>query len=226
MRQNVPKQYTIERVAWISGFVHMDPVTALGLASAIVSLVDFGTEVVKRIKQLSDAGDLPEVFRDVRTRLPILLEIIVHMQHENENLSPEAKKALEEIVRQCFQQASQLDEMLKRIKISKGDSLLKKTFKASVSLIEEKRVQRIATALRDNVQVLTFLNVIPTEKERPKAQRWLSEPLPSYESATGVFIVPFSRDQQFVGRESSLDSIASSFRTQPRVAISGIGGVG
>ena len=204
----------------------MDPITAIGLASAIVTFVSLGTRIAKRIKQLSEAGDIPEVFRDIRTRLPLLISIVVRTQHETGSLSPEAKEALEVVVRQCFEQVTQLDDILKKVMVSKTDSRIKKTVRAGISLVEEGRVQRIATALRDNVQLLTFLNVTPTEKERPKSERRPSEPLPSYVSATGLFLVPFSRDSRFVGRESILGSIDLSFNTQSRVAVSGIGGVG
>lgn len=204
----------------------MDPVVAVGLASAVVTFVDIGSKIVKRIKELSEAGDIPEVFRDIRTRLPLLTGIVVSTQHGIDSLSPEGREALEEIVRQCFEQVTYLEDVLRKLVVYQGDSRLKKAVKAGVSLMEEGRVQRIATMLRDNVQLLTYLNVTPAEKERPKTERRPSEPLPSYMSATGVFTVPFSRDEQFVGRENTLQAIASSFESHARVAIAGIGGVG
>ena len=204
----------------------MDPCTAIGLASAIVTFVDIGAKIVKRLKELSEAGDVPEVFRDIRTRLPLLTSIVVGTQQNIEHLTPEARYALQEIVTQCFEQVSQLDDLVKKVVVSRGDSRLIKTVKAGVSLIEEGRVQRIATALRDNVQLLTFLNVTPVEKGKPPLERQSSEPPPPYAKETEVFLVPFSRDEDFVGRESVLQTIASSFEKQPRVAISGIGGIG
>ena len=204
----------------------MDPVTTIGLASAIVTLVDIGTKIALRMKELSETGDVPSAFRDIKTRLPLIISIIVRMQDESIHLSAEAKEAFEEVVRQCFEQVRDLDDVLKKVMISKGDSRLKKAVKASVSLVEERRVQRIAASLRENVQLLAFLNVTPVEKERPRPQRWPSEPLPSYASVSGLFLVPFSRDRQFVGREKILLSIDLSFETQSRAAVTGIGGVG
>lgn len=204
----------------------MDPITAYGLATAIITFLDFGTKVAKRAKELSEAGDIPSVFRDIKTRLPLIIDIIAHTRSETDNLSPEAQEAFKEVVRQSFKQVTQLDEILKKVTISRGESLLKKTVKAGVSLVEEGRVQRIATALKDNVQLLTSLNVKSAEREKPTVKRWPTEPLPSYKDATGLFLLPFSRDEQFVGRESELQSIASSFRIQRRVAVSGMGGVG
>ena len=141
-------------------------------------------------------------------------------------MSPEAAAAFEEIVKECFKQINQLDEILEKVVISRGDSRFRKAVKAGISLVEEERVQRIATALRDNVQLLTFINVTQTEKGKSKADGVPTDGPPSYTSAIGAFLVPFSRDEHFVGRESSLQSIASSFETRNRVAISGIGGIG
>lgn len=41
----------------------MDPCTAIGLASAVVTFVDIGAKIIGRLKELSEAGDIPEVFR-------------------------------------------------------------------------------------------------------------------------------------------------------------------
>ena len=204
----------------------MDPLTAVGLASAIVSFIDIGMKIAKRLEELSEAGDVPKVFRDIRTRLPLIMSIVTRTQDATNSLSPEAKEAFQSVVRHCFDQATQLDEILQKVTVERGDSRWKKGIKAAVSLVEENRVQRIATALRDNVQLLTFLNVTPAEKEKPPQGRRASEAPPPYAKSTGVFLLPFIRDSQFVGRGETLASITEAFATQRRVAIAGIGGVG
>lgn len=40
----------------------MDPITAYGLAAAIITFVDVGTRVAGRVKELSDAGDIQASF--------------------------------------------------------------------------------------------------------------------------------------------------------------------
>ncbi|KAL8994685.1 MAG: hypothetical protein Q9169_005415 [Polycauliona sp. 2 TL-2023] len=206
----------------------MDPLCAIGLASAIVSLIDIGTKVAKRLKELSETGDVPDVFRDIKTRLPLILSIVTRTQNETYNLSREAQESFEDVVRQCSEQASHLHEILKKVAVAQGDSKFKKTVKVGISLVEEKRVQRVAMGLRDNIQLLTFLSVTPVEKGKSTSvsERQPSVPLPSYASATGLFVVPFARDEHFIGRASSLQSIAASFENQARVAIAGMGGVG
>ena len=43
---------------------------------------------------------------------------------------------------------------------------------------------------------------------------------------TAHFLVPFGQDDDFVGREDILEQISLKFKTQQRVALDGIGGVG
>jgi hypothetical protein len=40
------------------------------------------------------------------------------------------------------------------------------------------------------------------------------------------FIIPFDRDQKFIGREDVIEEIEQIFENRRRVALSGIGGVG
>ena len=204
----------------------MDPLTAAGLASAIVTFVEIGTKIAQRMKELAEAGDIPEVFRDVRTRLPLILSIISSTRHSADHLSAEARKTFHEVVVRCFDQVRQLDEILQKVVLSKGDSRFRKMVKAGVSLMEEERIHRISRMLRDNVQLLTFLNVSPKGDGRPGAQRWTSAAATTAKDTSGIFLVPFSRDEHFVGRKSSLEAIETNFMQQARVAITGIGGVG
>ncbi|KAL9009929.1 MAG: hypothetical protein Q9173_005083 [Seirophora scorigena] len=88
-------------------------ITAYGLASAIITFVDFGTKVAMRVKELSESGHIPELFRDIKTRLPLIIDIIKRTLSATTNLLPEAQGAYAEIVRQSFKQVSQLDEVLK-----------------------------------------------------------------------------------------------------------------
>ncbi len=41
-----------------------------------------------------------------------------------------------------------------------------------------------------------------------------------------IFSVPFERDKQFIGREDIIAQIEEQFRTQHRVSLYGLGGIG
>lgn len=204
----------------------MDPVSAIGLASAIVTFIAIGTEITARLDELSEAGDAPRVFRNIQTRLPLIISIVTRTQENATNLSPEAKAAFEAVVTQCYDQAHHLKELVAKVTINPGDSRWRRGVKAALSLIEEHHVERIGTALRDNVHLLTSLNVTPAEKEKSPAARRASQAPAAYASATAVFLLPFERDDHFVGREAVLHTITKTLEVQSRVAVAGIGGVG
>jgi hypothetical protein len=55
----------------------------IGLVSAIVQFVDFGTKVVTRFHNFQEeVANAPRVFQDVRTRLPLMLDLVekIHIQ--------------------------------------------------------------------------------------------------------------------------------------------------
>jgi hypothetical protein len=45
-------------------------------------------------------------------------------------------------------------------------------------------------------------------------------------SVRPIFLVPFERDQQFVGREDILSQVEEQFQNQRRVSFHGLGGIG
>lgn len=204
----------------------MEPLAAIGLASAIITFIELGSRVAKRLEELSEAGDVPKVFAEIRNRLPVILRIVERTRDGTQDLSDDAEASFKAIIRSCYEQVDQLQDLLQRVTVEKHDSKWKKGLKAAVSLVEERRVQRIATSLKDNVQLLTFINVSPAENEKRQIFRRGSAAPPPYASATGTFTVPFIRDERFVGREEELKAIEASFELQRRVAVAGIGGIG
>jgi len=48
----------------------------------------------------------------------------------------------------------------------------------------------------------------------------------SLQSTEPAFMVPFEKDLKFVGRDDTMAEIEQKFKTQSRVALTGIGGIG
>jgi hypothetical protein len=81
------------------------------------------------------------------------------------------------------------------------------------SVGQEKKVEQVTSTLRKYVQTLMY-------HEATSATRLAIQLTKLY------FIMPFDRDQNFVGREDILQEMESRFKNQRRVALAGIGGVG
>ncbi|EPE33392.1 P-loop containing nucleoside triphosphate hydrolase [Glarea lozoyensis ATCC 20868] len=199
-------------------------ILGLSVASSVAQLIQFSQKIVSQLRELR-AGDVPAAFLDIRMRLPLILNIISRIH--DAQLSPGDKETFTIVVERSLKQVHQLTVILDKLTIAKGDSALRKGLKVAFGLVEESRIQNIASSLKDNVQLLTCINIAPAEKEKPlPAERRSSEAPPLYGDSTGVFSVPFIRDSQFVGREKVIRSIDEAFEKQTRVAVAGIGGVG
>jgi hypothetical protein len=188
----------------------------VGLVSAIVQFVDFGSKIVERLQDFhSSANEVPKAFRDVKVELPLLLNTLKRTQEQAESgvLNRETQEALLPVVEGCRSQVELLDNTLVKTFPKPGDSSLRRGMMAFSSVGQEKKVEQIASTLRKYVQTLTY-------HEATGASRLVIRP------TKPCFIMPFDRDQNFVGRENILNEIESRFNNQRRVALAGIGGVG
>ena len=211
----------------------MDPVTALGVASAVVTFLEVGAQILKRLEELSKIGDVPIAFNDIRTRLPLLLSIVTSIQSNHEPLTSDAQDPFEKVVAGCYKHIEDVERILQKVTVAHGDTRWRKAVRAASSLAEESRIHRLAAALRDDIGLLSMLNVSPLEKSEKKGQRRPSASglsvrtiPPSYSDAVGIFMVPFVRDERFIGRDTVIKEFDELFAQQGRISIAGVGGVG
>jgi hypothetical protein len=187
----------------------------VGLVSAIVQFVDFSSKIVDRLQDFHSSVNEVPAFRDVKVELPLLLDTLKRTQAQAESgaISRETQEALLPVVEGCRSQVELLDSTLVKTLPKPGDSSWRRSMMAFSSVGQEKKVEQITSTLRKYVQTLTYHQATGpiTLVIRP------SKP---------CFIMPFNRDQSFVGREDILQEIESKFKNQRRVALAGIGGVG
>ena len=205
-----------------------EAVAAVSLTASIIQLVEFGSKVVHRLHEFqSNINEVPKVFRDIATRLPLVIDTLEQTeQADGAYLRERTAKALKPVVEGCLSICEVLDKILDKHIPKEGDSSWRKTFKALSSLTHDKDVQNIDAALGDYIQTLTYYNsnassrVLRTSLQQMKLG---SDPPPR----KPVFMVKFDHDEDFIGREDIMKEIDKRHRNgQHRVAIAGIGGVG
>jgi hypothetical protein len=193
-----------------------EALAVVGLVSAIVQFIDFGAKIVGRLQDFhSSVDEVPKAFRDVKVELPLLLDTLKRTQAQAESgaVSRETQIALLPVVKGCRTQLELLDSILIKTLPKPGDSTWRRGRMAFSSVGQEKKVDQITSKLRNYVQTLTY------HQATGSIGLAIRPPKP-------CFIMPFDRDQNFVGRTQILQDIEDRFKNQRRVALAGIGGVG
>jgi len=205
----------------------MAELAAIGLASSIVSFVDFGIKTLVRLREFQSAISLsedPKPYRDIRIELPLLIDALrrTKEQAENGQISEDTAYSLMPVIQGCYDQIRQLDQMLQALPNAQ-DSSWKRGIKAVASIGKEKKFLEVVQTLKEYVQFLTYHQAVtgslspPLEVPRSLRRRSAIE---------SVFLVPFERDEMFVGRSDLVSEIDKRLKAHRRVALAGIGGVG
>jgi len=130
------------------------------VAATIAQLVDFSGKILRRLNEFhSSLGEIPESLRQINTQLPLLLDILKDTQHiiGTGVIRNDTEKALLPVINDCRVQIESLDGIIDKVLPLSSDSWAKRSKKALSSLIKhEPNVNRITSALGNNVQTLTF----------------------------------------------------------------------
>ncbi|KAK4168165.1 short-chain dehydrogenase [Cladorrhinum sp. PSN259] len=206
----------------------MDPITALGLAAAILQFVEIGSKIVQRLSEFSaDVNQVPKSFRQVRTELPLIVDGLrrINEQVKSGALEPTTEAALVPVITECLHAALQLNDLLDKTLPSADASTWERRKKALSSLAKDKKVDDLGDALGRYLRVLTFHQVL-----NPTPLQLYAKPAVAETSSDFFWLVPFDRNPSFVGRDAIFQSINRAFDvkkgSQPKAALFGLGGIG
>ncbi|KAL8885115.1 MAG: hypothetical protein Q9192_006702 [Flavoplaca navasiana] len=225
----------------------------IGLASALLQLLDFGGKVIKRLRVLEDQTTAGATcFRGVRTRFPLMLDLVKKfiMLMEAGLVSEKSRAVMYPVVQNCLSQAQELDNLINKTLPQRGDNTWVRGKKAVCSVLSEPEIERVDANLKSSFELLiqagTFQRLDPAEglKSMTFAPSFtLSQlPLPQKQSQStqspweelekqtstqsAILMVPFPRDANFLGRQNVLELISEKFERTHAVTLFGLGGIG
>ena len=206
-----------------------EPVTAIGLAVNIIQLVQWAAEIVKRLDEYQRRVDeVPKVFRDIKTELPLLLNTLSETQKQAEHgfLDEDTQKALLPVIDGCRTQCGRLDEVLVKTLPTASDHRWERGVKALSSVHQEKKVKSIVETVRGYIHVLTYHQA--TRAGRLNLGEYLhsTRSRPPEPESQKAFLVPFERDCGYIDRTGIINQLDERLKTHRRVSLAGIGGVG
>jgi hypothetical protein len=202
-----------------------EAVAGIGLASSIVTFVEVSVTVLARIREFrSTTKEIPKVFQDITTQLPLMTDIMTRIENQiqNSSLTADSENALSNVVEGCRRQITMLDELIEKILPATTDSSFQRARKAVASIRKEKDIAAIQKALERYTSTLTL-----HFSEISGAATVIAVKEGTY------YEIPSLQVSQYVERVELLKNIESHFanttRNAPRpkiVVLLGMGGQG
>ena len=212
----------------------------VGLVASIASLVDISAKVVSRLHEFtSKFSDIPESFRSLWIRLPLLTATLQHIQSQAESghLPNDVPKALRAVVDNTSEQVSIVQIYLSKVVPSDGASKLERGLKALKSLAKEDKVQQALEKIHKNNDLLVLHQTTRHVDTGDRILKNLSKLSVAPSASSKSFGVCLGRAPQiaadtFIGRAKELRQLRDwlSPKNQPNrqrtVSIVGMGGMG
>ena len=212
----------------------------IGLVSSIASLVDLSAKVVSRVHEFAfKTSDIPESFRSLSTRLPLLKASLerITVQARAGRLPNDVTEALQAVVDSTLAQVSIVQARLSGIIPPENASKTERALKALKSLAKEDKICQAVDKIHKDID---FLVLHQTTQHVDTGDRILEELLklnlapPVVPQSFGVCLgqAPEIDPDAFIGRKSELQRLREILfpDTRPHrqciVTISGMGGVG
>ncbi len=217
-----------------------EAIAIVGLVASIASLMDLSAKVVPRLYDFtSKSTDIPESFRSLWIRLPLLTATLQHIQSQAEAgyVPDDVTKALKAVVDNTSEQVSTVQICLSKVLPSDAASRLERALKALKSLAKEEQVQQALEKIHKNNDILILYQ---TTRHVGTGDRILEElsklnvAPPALSKSFGVCLgrAPQIAADAFIGRRNELQQLHDWLfpKSQPsrqRIAsITGIGGMG
>jgi hypothetical protein len=134
-----------------------EALAVIGLVSAIVQFVDFGTRVLNQLHKLQDeVSNGPQAYQDIRTRLPLMLDLVkkIRLQIEAGEVDETSQAVMLPVLRSCLSQVQQLEELFVKALPRSADSSWSRGKRAFIGVIKESEVERIDQVLKTNFDLL------------------------------------------------------------------------
>lgn len=123
----------------------------LGVIPAAISIIDDIKEIYEAGK---DVQGLPEAFRQVASRLPLVKDILTTIENHLDDPMTNASPNAADVIRQVEETAKDLHKVFDKVMAQKGGSTSSRYYKIAKSLTKKAKVETLMVALMADVELL------------------------------------------------------------------------
>lgn len=146
-----------------------EAILVLGVISSIIAIVDATKEVYDAA---ASTEGLPEAFREVAGRLPIVRNILDSAKQciNKGDVDEDSCKGVKHVVESCENKAKKLDELFHKVVPANGASDLKRYYKAVKAYRKGNEVKDLMKGMLEDVQLLGCEHGMKTATEAQQEQ--------------------------------------------------------
>ena len=146
-----------------------EAIAVLGVISSIISIID-GTKQI--YDAATNARGLPEAFREVADRLPVIESILNSAKRhvEEKNIDNDSCQGVRHVVEACEEKAKKLDELFRKAIPADDTSDLKRYYKAVKAWGKGNEVENLMKGMLEDVQLLACERGMETVTEAQQEQ--------------------------------------------------------
>jgi len=149
----------------------MDPISAIGLAAAVVQFIQFGVQVAKRLDEFNNAnpGEVPRSLQAISIQLPLLLNALNRIKTDSEikNFDVDTKCILRGVISGCQLQVAEVETMINDISRSPGEAFKARIRKVFTSLKYDEKIWEVERNLHTYISVLILHHVVDPTVNTP-----------------------------------------------------------
>jgi ankyrin repeat protein len=182
----------------------MDPLSAIGLASAVTQFIDFGFKIGKRLTEYNKAlpNEVPRSLQSIDTQLPLLINALQRVKNDIEvnKFDLDTRCILKGVISGCATLVEEVENILNRVAKQQGESLGSKLKKSFASFKYDEKILSIDKSLQTYINILILHHVIDVED----VPQGLSEDVDYYE-------VKEKRAANYVDRDDLIEKLDGLF---------------
>ena len=205
----------------------MDPLSAIGIASAVAQFIDVGFKIGKRLAEYNKASpnEVPRSLQSINTQLPLLVNALQRVKSDVEvnKFDFDTRCILKGVISGCVTLVEEVEHILIKVAKAPGESLASKVRKSFASFKQDEKILAIDKNLQTYINVLILHHVIDGD-DVPKG---LPEEIEYYEVKEKRADPFYDRDHLLQRLEKLFHDVARSQTKEPTVVIlvgnSGVG---
>ncbi|MCJ1327021.1 hypothetical protein MMC10_003687 [Thelotrema lepadinum] len=167
----------------------MDPLSAIGIATAVAQFLDVGVKIGKRLAEYNKASpnEVPRSLQSINTQLPLLLNALQRVKSDVEvnRFDLDTRCILKGVISGCISLVEEVAIILNKVAKEPGESLTSKLRKSLASFKHDEKILAIDKNLQTYISVLILHHVIdaedvphgpPEEKTYYEVKEWRANP--------------------------------------------------